>query len=409
MHRIRSSVIAVLAATALVLPQTASAQQSFPQSLYWGSGLVDIPVAWVSPLTGDFAINYSGKNFETDPADPKINYSESINSQLVMSMSAWGRVELGFAAYSSNPEFGFFGKGVLLDQNQFGREGGIARWLLPSVALGFRNLGAYSKIDRFGIGYALLPDSGSPNYKHVPDSLHLGFDTAPTFYGVATKSFALNELRSGWPNVGLSLSVGYGNGLFSDDGGLEDQGISYAKHSTGGLFYGVSMDFAVAPNAELTVMAENNAWDYNAGLSLNWRGVRAGLYLTEIGAGSASPDTVQLGASYVYNYQKVAFTLGWQSNIFALLRGDFLQNRVAALERERQTLLTAITERQQRIAALELEINRYEAQNLLELEQRRAQAEAELRAEREALRRLEERLRRIEQQQQQNPPATPPR
>ena len=41
-------------------------------------------------------------------------------------------------------------------------------------------------------------------------------------------------------------------------------------------------------------------------------------------------------------------------------------------ERRRQGLLAQITERQRRIAALELEINRYEAQNLLELEQRRA-------------------------------------
>ena len=66
------------------------------------------------------------------------------------------------------------------------------------------------------------------------------------------------------------------------------------------------------------------------------------------------------------------------------------------LERQRETLLAEIQTRQQRIAALELEINRYEAQNLLELEQRRAAAEAELRAEREALQRLEERLQRIE-------------
>ena len=65
---------------------------------------------------------------------------------------------------------------------------------------------------------------------------------------------------------------------------------------------------------------------------------------------------------------------------------------------QRQALLAEIQERQQRIAALELEINRYEAQNLLELEQRRAQAEAELRAEREALQRLEDRLKRVETQ-----------
>jgi len=80
------------------------------------------------------------------------------------------------------------------------------------------------------------------------------------------------------------------------------------------------------------------------------------------------------------------------------LKGDFLRTRVTQLERQREALLAEIQTRQQRIAALELEINRYEAQNLLELEQRRAAAEAELRAEREALQRLEERLQRIEQQ-----------
>ena len=122
-------------------------------------------------------------------------------------------------------------------------------------------------------------------------------------------------------------------------------------------------------------------------------------------AGSANPVAGDL-ASQLYNYSKVAFTVGWQSNIFALLRGDFLQNRAAELERQRQGLLAEIAKRQQRIAALELEINRYEAQNLLELEQRRAQAESELRAEREALRRLEERLRRVEQQAP--PPTTTP-
>jgi hypothetical protein len=44
-----------------------------------------------------------------------------------------------------------------------------------------------------------------------------------------------------------------------------------------------------------------------------------------------------------------------------------------------------------------LEIERYRAQNVLDLEQRRTQAEQALKAEREALRRIEERLRRLEQ------------
>jgi hypothetical protein len=59
------------------------------------------------------------------------------------------------------------------------------------------------------------------------------------------------------------------------------------------------------------------------------------------------------------------------------------------------------------VAALELELDRYEAQNLLELEQRRAAAELQLRTERDALRRLEDRLKRVEQQRGTSPTPQP--
>jgi hypothetical protein len=374
-----------------------AAQQTYPQTLYWGAGLVDIPVAWVAPLSGDFALNYSVKTFEKgDQTVTKINYNDQLNSQLTFSMSVLGRVEAGVAFYSSNPEYGFFGQALVLNEEQFrGRPGG---WFIPSIAFGVRGIGPYEQIDRFGIGYSLLPPNpGSPNFRHVADSIHEEFDVTPTVYGVGTKSFSLADIRSGWPDVNLSISIGYGNGLFSDDGELGD---AYAKNSTGGLFGGLKVDFTPTPNTVLSLMAENNAWDYNVGASLDWRGMRAGLYWTELGAGAArSPDntTTEAAARALYNYSKFAFTLGLQSNIFALLKGDFLRTRVTQLERQREALLAEIQTRQQRIAALELEINRYEAQNLLELEQRRAAAEAELRAEREALQRLEERLRRIEE------------
>jgi hypothetical protein len=379
-----------------------AAQQTYPQTLYWGAGLVDIPVAWVAPLSGDFALNYSVKTFEKgDQTVTKINYNDQLNSQLTFSLSVFGRVEAGVAFYSSNPEYGFFGQALVLNEEQFrGRPGG---WFIPSIAFGVRGIGPYDQIDRFGIGYSLLPPNpGSPNYRHVADSIHEEFDVTPTVYGVGTKSFSLADIRSGWPDVNLSVSIGYGNGLFSDDGELGD---AYAKNSTGGLFGGLKVDFTPTPNTVLSLMAENNAWDYNVGASLDWRGMRAGLYWTELGAGSArSPSNTssETAARALYNYSKFAFTLGLQSNIFALLKGDFLRTRVTQLERQREALLAEIQTRQQRIAALELEINRYEAQNLLELEQRRAAAEAELRAEREALQRLEERLRRIEE-------ARPPR
>jgi hypothetical protein len=406
-RRLTTTVFAAALATT-VLARVAGAQDEFPQTLYWGSGLVDIPVAWVSPLTGDFALNYTGKSFKDDPTRTKINYSNTINSNLAFSIAFGGRLEAGVAAMSSNPEQAFFARGLVIDENQFRERGGAARWLIPSFAVGVRNVGPYSKIDRFGTGYNLLPPTGTnPNARHEADSLHRDFDTGNTFYGVATKSFSLAEIRPNWADLSLSFSLGYGNGLFKDHGGPTLTEEQYAKNATGGLFYGVKTEFAPGPNMTLTLMAENNAWDYNAGASLVYRGLRAGLYFTEIGAGEAEPQSAAESNIY-YNYSKVAFTLAWQSNIFALLRGDFLQNKATQLEQRRTALLAQITERQRRIAVLELEINRYEAQNLLELEQRRAQAEAELRAEREALRRLEERLRRVEQQNPPRPP-TPPR
>lgn len=389
-----------------VVPTTSALaqQQEFPQSLYWGSGLIDIPVAWVPPLTGDFLLGYSGKRFRPDPVTTKLNYDDRLNSQLTFSAALFGRLEGGVAFFSSNPEYGFFVRGVLVREEDLAARGGALGWL-PAVAVGARNLGKYSRIDRFGVGYQLLPPTpDDPDARHVPDSLHLGFDTAPTLYAVATKSVTLNQLRDSWPDIGLSLTLGAGNGLFSDDGGLGD---AYAKHATGGVFYGATMDFAATPDLRFTLLAENNAWDFNVGATAAYRGIRAGVYLTELGAGSNSSGGGATPQGF-YNYRKVAFTVGWQSNVLALLRGDFLQRRADRLAREREQLLADIAVRQRRVAALELELDRYEAQNLLELEQRRAAAEVQLRQEREVLRRLEDRLKRVEQRRGTPPPSPQP-
>jgi hypothetical protein len=404
---VKRHVVRRILVTAVALgsaPGLARAQQEFPQTLYWGSGLIDIPVAWVPPLTGDFAVGYSGKRFRADPVATKLDYNDRMNSQLTLSTALFGRLEGGVAFLSSNPEYGFFVRGVLVRQEDLEARGGALRWF-PAIAVGARNLGKYSHIDRFGIGYTLLPPTAqNADASHEPDPLHLNFDTAPTLYAVATKNLMLNQLREQWPGIGMSLSLGFGNGLFSDDGGL---GAAYAKNATGGLFYGATVEIPASPDLHFTVMAENNAWDFNVGASAVYRGLRAGVYVTELGAGSGSdsPGAVIAPEAY-YNYRKFAFTLGWQSNILALVHGDFLQKRADRLARERAQLLTDIGERQRRVAALQLELDRYEAQNLLELEQRRAAAEVQLKTERDALRRLEERLKRLEQQR--TPPSPQP-
>ena len=392
----------VLAGLALgIAPLTgAAAQQDFPQTLYWGSGLIDIPVAWASPLSGDFALNYSAKRFRAVPGMTNVTYSDRMNSQFTLSGSALGRLEGGVAFYSSNPEYGFFLRGVLVTEEDLNLRGGALKWF-PALAVGVRNLGKYSHVDRFGLGYEILPPNGAnPDSRHQADSLHLGFDTAPTLYVVATKSMVFNQFHG----MGLSLTLGGGNGLFSDDGGL---GASYAKNATGGFFYGAMADFPVTPDFRVNVMAENNAWDFNLGASAEYRGLRAGFYVTELGAGSSEPSSAGLTPERYYNYRKIAFTIGWQSNVLGLVHGDFLQKRAERLTHERDQLLADISERQQRVASLQSELDRYEAQNLLELEQRRAAVETQLRQEKETLRRLEDRLKRLEQQRGVPPPAKP--
>src|SRR5215213_4458836 len=108
----KTTVAATLTATfaGLVAARAAGAQTEFPMTLYWDTGLIDIPAAWVAPISGDFTVNYSGKRFTLDPDAPKLNYSDRLNSQLTFSMAFAGRVEVGVAAFSSNPEEGLFGK-----------------------------------------------------------------------------------------------------------------------------------------------------------------------------------------------------------------------------------------------------------------------------------------------------------
>ncbi|MDQ2930082.1 MAG: YjbH domain-containing protein [Gemmatimonadota bacterium] len=397
----RSVRIALLLAlpAAVVLPGAAKAQETYPQTMYWGAGLIDIPVAYVSPVTGDFALNFSGKTFHGAKASPGFAVLDGLNTNGSISFSFFGRLETGISIYSDNPEWGLFAQGLLLNEENFRPKSGLVRWV-PSVAVGMRNIGPYDHIDRFTIGYDLYPGTvANPGKQHLVDSLHQNFKTGNTVYGVATKSFALSELNPGWGKTTVSLTVGYGNGLFKNDGGL---GSAYAANSWNGAFGGVKVDLFPTAHSTLSFMAENNSWDYNVGAAYEWHGLRAGAYWTELGASRA--DTIS-AASKLYGYSKFSFTLGWQNNVLALLRGHSLERRVAELERQRQLLNTEITARQQRIASLELEINRYQAQNLLELEQRRATAETELRSEREALQRLEERLRKLEQDA---PPSTTP-
>jgi hypothetical protein len=392
-----------LCGVTVVAPQAAS-QEIFPPTLHWGSGLIDIPTAYVSQENLDFSISYGLKGLQTTPSVPEYTKGSVQSGQI--SVSLFQHVELGFSIYSGDFEHGFFGRVLIINPADFSRQ--TAQWM-PSVAIGMRNIGPYQHIDRFGYGYSqVLPPGGGSAPVIRPDSLHSSFSTANTFYGVATKSFNIEDFNASWPDIGISLTLGYGDGLFSNHGNVPTK--DYAADATGGLFYGMKVDFHPSTNTVITVMGENNAWDFNFGTAVSWRGLWVGVAVTELFAGSFTPVAGD-PASALYRYTKINLMLGWQNNIYALLHGNVLQNRTTQLQQERDTLLAQISQRQTKITALQGEIRRYEAQNLLELEERRTQAQAQLQSETDALKRLEDRLRRIEAEEggtPTTPPATPP-
>jgi hypothetical protein len=379
---------------------SARAQEEFGQTRFWGSGLIDIPTAWVEPVTGDFSFNYSGSSYQTSSQFPQ--YNSSLNSKLSLNTSLFSRLQLGVSLLSTNPEQSFYGELVALREQD---TKGSSFAFLPSLAIGVRNIGPYSRIDRFGLGYVnqINPAGGTAPVIRA-DSTHQSFSTGNTVYGVATKNVSLQEIKASWPDVNVSATIGYGNGLFSNHGTLPTK--YYAADATGGLFYGLSTSWRPSTNTLISIMGENNAWDFNAGASLDWRGLRAGLDVIDLGGGSQKINPT-IPATALYHYTKFAFTLGWHSNVFALLNGKFLEDRAAVLRKERDGLLADISKRQTRIAELQGLVKQYEAQNLLELEQRRAAAQTQLQQETEALRRLEDRLKRIEAQQGSSPPPPP--
>jgi hypothetical protein len=395
----------VLVGGLLSVAQVAAAQTNteFPQTRFWGTGLIDIPTASVSPLSGDFTVQYAGTGYQTSPQVPL--YHTGLNSQGNLTVGLFGRVEVGVTAFSGDPEQGFSGQVLLLRQQDFSASSPLR--FLPNVAFGVRNVGPYSHIDRFDLGYgeSVNPNGGSAPVIRV-DSLHQSFNTGNTVYGVITKGIMLSDLKSSLPEIGIDGTIGYGDGLFSNHGNLPVR--LYAANATGGLFYGIDATMRPTPNTLVTIMGENNAWDFNVGAQVDYRGLRAGVAVTELGAGSQHIDPAE-AATAIYHYTKFSFTLGWHSNIFALFKGHFLENREAALRHQRDQMLAEVSKRQARIAELETLVKQYEAQNLLELEQRREAAQAELKAESEALHRLEERLKRVETETGgQTPPPPPP-
>src|SRR5687767_10276124 len=363
----------------------------YPATLHYGTGLINIPVAWVSPSSGDGWFNISGKRIQYYGA-ADASFATQFNTNVSLDTHWARRFSVGISAYSQNPEWGFFGQALLLRDNQVG--------FLPGIAVGFRNLGTYEHEERFLIGHDIGLNADGEYEETIPEFAE-GFKTNPSFFGVATKEFALSSVNARLPASMLSVSVGYGNGIFSDDG---DLGEGYNEKGTiaSGLFLGTRFVAHPTLNSTLSVLAENDGWDWNAGVVFNYRGLSAGLYGTELEEGGKDADVPQ-----IYNYTKINFALGYSGNVFDIARGVILRTRITDLTVEQQRLRRDIAERNRRIAGLEVTLRRAQAGELTDIARRRAELEAQISADRDAIRRATERLNEIERTGRPLPPPPP--
>lgn len=356
--------LAVCALTLGAIAAPAAAQRAtFTPTLYWESGLIDTPAAWVSPLGSDLAFHATRVQMDsTAPLGPVGSAGQSYN--VSVSASLWGRAEVGVSIFTSNLKGGLFAKGMIWDQMDGAFRTGLVHWM-PSLAVGMRNVGNESGLTRWA-------EPGTA-----------GFKTSPTLYAVATRTMALGaEVEPGTrAKAQLSLNVGVGNGLFSDHGGLDSR---YAQHATGGFFGGAKLDLATSRFSNLALTAEHNGWDFNIGAVYEVRGLRLGAYLLEADAGS--PSTAS------WSYRKAAFSVGWQTNLLALVRGNRMEARVVQMEREREQLTREIQSGQARVQSLEGQLRSVEGATEADRRAQRALLEQKLREEQEALRRLQERL-----------------
>jgi hypothetical protein len=393
MRMLRSGAVPIAITLGAILlsqrPLPAQQQDLYPATLQFGTGLIDIPVAWVSPNSGDIWVQSSAKRIPYGTGDASLNLASTWNTNLAIDTHWARRFSLGVSLYSQNPEVALFGQALLV------REQPDKGW--PSLAVGFRNLGTLKHEDRFLIGHDVSFDSDGGSNGHVAPHAQ-NFQTAPSIYGAATKSFMVGG------NGSASFTLGFGSGLFYDDGDLGDAYNDKGQIAKG-LFLGGRYAVHPTENTRIDLLAENNGWDWNAGVVASWRGLSLGVYATELEEGSKSPSK---GPLYnVYNYTKVNVSLGYSANVFDIARGVVLRTRVGELEREQARLRAELQSRERRVAELESQLRVAQAGELAQVAKQRQELEAQIQAEREAIKRAEERLKALQSPDQPKKPQDP--
>lgn len=287
---------APLALALLVSAQSAIAQDiRMPSTLRYGSGLLDIPVAWVLPhmaITG----TYSGFSLSADePAIVRPDGTE-LTGKFGDAVSKWvsdasvaiglmNRVEIGASIQHFDSQ-----------ENGGNMVGGFARIsLLPAsmqrlgLAAGARFVTSPSYGTDSDYGAVQPGRLGYPDYRLLesPSNQDIeGMSSNLSPYVVATARAMSSE------SMDVTVTGGWGMGMFSSGG---DFGF-YSETATGGIFGGAAAHFKMGGGRILNVMAEHNGFDLNAGVQLDLGNIRVGGFMHGLtGDGSSTYKSSKFG------------------------------------------------------------------------------------------------------------------
>src|SRR5215217_963307 len=102
MRTMRSTLARVLggvgASLAVASALSAQARESYTSTLQFGTGLIDIPVAWISPNNSDLWIQTSGKVFNYYQNPDAANFATKVNSNISIDTHWLGRFSVGVSA-----------------------------------------------------------------------------------------------------------------------------------------------------------------------------------------------------------------------------------------------------------------------------------------------------------------------
>ena len=369
----RALAIAVLLAPALAArAQVASPSLSaYTPTLTFGTGLINAPVAWVSPEHGDVWLSASARGFNQGTISPRPNGS-IWDVTLTADAHLFGRLSLGGSLYgTTNQQVGAHALLLLFRQQQ------DLKWL-PSVAVGVRNVGASARQDRYVTGDRRVVDALPASQRATAGLI----DGSPTVYGVATREFV-------GAKASLGLTAGFGTGLFKNDGGM-DSVYNQSGTLASGLFLGARVAVPLSPNSTMALMVENDAWDWNAGVVVTMGHLTVGLMATELEETKGIPSLEPLA-----NWTKTNLMIGYRGSIPEIIRGSRQRAEAVELELEARRLRREVAQRELRMNELAAQIGRANQQATAEAAAQRAALEKALEAEREAAKRASDRLQRV--------------